>query len=279
MNTRGLAMKIGLALSGGGALGAAHIGILEELEKNDISIDGVCGTSCGAIVGLLFCEGGAAAMRAFLADYARLNITSKVRGLLINPPHRLFSSIEDLLSKYVSSKDIRLMRPKFSCVATDIGNGEMVVLDEGNPIRAAMASAAYPGVFPVQRIGERHLIDGGLIRNLPADVVRAMGVDFVIGSSLYTVPPLGPEIQPPLNRVKLLIRSLEIMERALSSLQMINCDFCLIPPTESYKWYDFDRLEQIAELGRLYAAQHIDELLKNLTQHITKSRSSSSTGA
>lgn len=254
-------MRVGLALSGGGALGAAHVGVIEELVRHDVPLDLVCGTSAGAIVGLLYCEGGLDAVYGFLNDFAALRMTSKVRGLVTRPPARIFTELRALLSQRVKSRDLLEVRPRFVCVATDLAEGGPVALTEGDPVACVMASAAYPGVFPAQQVAGRWLIDGGVTSNLSADVVRSAGMDFVIGSSLYAVARTPrAEWRSPVSRLQTMVRAIEMMECALSGLQMKYCDFCFMPSAGTHKWYDFDRLPAILAQGREHGASRIEAL-------------------
>ena len=179
-------MKIGLALSGGGAMGAAHIGLIEELVRNNIRIDAICGTSAGAIAGLLYAYGGIPSLNKFYIDMEQAGLFSRTKNIF-RKNETIFSIIEDLLRDSVKVKHFSDLSVKFSCVASDLETGEPVHLKTGDPIKAVMASAAYPGVFPVQKVNGKHLIDGGVTRSLPAGFLKEFGVDFTIGSSLYSI--------------------------------------------------------------------------------------------
>lgn len=258
-------MRIGIALSGGGALGAAHIGVLEALLDAGLSFDHICGTSAGAIIGLLLADGGFPAMERFLHDLQDAGITGLHAFPLPRTPDRLFSSIMQVLRKRVKATSFAELPCAFSCVATDIGTGTAVELVSGDPVIAVMASAAYPGVFPAQQIGGRWLVDGGVTKNLPADLLRS-GVDYLIGSSLYAVAPLRhthPSTRP--SRIHTALRALEIQQRTLSEAGMTYCDFCLTPPVEIYKWYDFTHITALRELGRNYTMQALPSLLAQLS--------------
>ena len=139
----------------------------------------------------------------------------------------------------------------------------MVVLQEGDPVTAVMASAAYPGVFPAQRIGDHFLIDGGMTRNLPADVLKRHGAEFVIGSSLYTLLHLPtPKTRLKMTRIQTVLRALDVQQLELSLLQLPYCNFCFSPPIETFRWYDFDRVSILREIGRRYAGDEITHLLQ-----------------
>lgn len=256
-------MKIGLALSGGGALGGAHVGVIEELEERGIRSDMICGTSAGAIVGLMYSYGGLSAIEAVVKDLEGRGIMSAKMKIPMKHPDQVFVEIAAALRRHVRAETFADLPIPFSCVATDVVTGDLVVMDEGDPVAAVMASAAYPGVFPIQRIGDRYLIDGAVTRTLPADVLRGKGADFVIGSSLYQLTPIqvgGRKLR--LSRIATALRAYEIMHGEITNLQIAHCDFCFTPPIDTCRWYDFDRVREIRGIGREHAREVIDRLVK-----------------
>lgn len=258
-------MHIGLALSGGGAIGAAHIGALEQMEKHHVQPDSICGTSAGAIVGLLYVDGGIDAIFRFMNILETEGLIKSPLGLLTRTPDKIWTLVGEALSACIKARSFEDLPMKFSCAATDIVTGAPVVIDSGDPVAAVKASAAYPGVFAIQRVGGRFLLDGGITRNLPADIVRQSGADFVIGSSLYRVPGVKyNKGKPRLSRIEMAIRAFEIMELEMSSQQIKLCDFCFQPPVETYRWYNFDHIDDILQLGRNDASENIGELLEKL---------------
>lgn len=259
--------RIGLALSGGGALGVAHLGVLEALARARVPIDLICGSSSGAVIALLYADGGLPAVSGFLAELTRLGLVNDEIGLLLNTPGHLFRQLRATLRRFVTAKSFAQLPIAFSCVAADIITGEMIVLSEGDPVAAVMASIALPGIFPIQTLGGRRLIDGGVVRNLPADVVRAQGATFVIGSSLYCLPPLpGGRRSARLGRLQIAWRALEIMGKALSEGQIALCDFCFMPPMEMFNMYDLADADRILDVSRRYVLQKTPELLLALQQ-------------
>jgi NTE family protein len=253
-------MKIGLALSGGGALGAAHIGVIEEIEKAGIKIDCVCGTSAGAIIGLAYAAGGMETLRRFygeaLADFAKKGPLSLAKG-----PQGVLEYIESALEKICAGKDFSDLKIPFSCCATDLATGKIKIFKSGDPIAAVAASSAYPGVFAAQKMNGKFYIDGGVTRNLPAEEVRAAGADFVIGSSIYSIDVLDDKKVGRMNRVEIAARALNILEKELSRFGEKHCDFCFRPAVRQYYWFDFFKMGEIMEQGRKDAAAQIKDLL------------------
>src|SRR6187455_2976813 len=205
-------LRIGLVLSGGGARGAAHIGVLKVLEENHVPVDAIAGTSMGAVVGGLYASGLSAAdiervmtsvdwQDAFRDRPARadLNFRRKLedqtylvkfplglkggefrlpRGLVQG--QKLTQILRGLTLPVAPIADFDDLAIPFRAVATDIVTGDRVVLDHGDLTTAMRASLSAPGVFtPVESEG-RMLVDGGLSSNLPVDVAREMGVDVLI---------------------------------------------------------------------------------------------------
>jgi NTE family protein len=261
-------MQLGLALSGGGALGAAHIGVLESLAAVEIEPTFICGTSAGAIVGLLYAAGGVPMLQGFLTHLIDEGLIPTGPFQLPRPPDYLYSRVEAHLRDLTPATFAALPR-RFACVATDIVTGDVVLLTEGNPVDAVLASSAYPGVFSARRIGGQWLVDGGVTRNLPADFVRTLGADFVIGSSLYGLTPLPQQTRTGMpSRIQTALRALEIQQRALSEAHMPFCDFCLRPPVEAFKWYDFNQMLPLREIGRTYADAQREALLALMRESV-----------
>ncbi|MEM6490944.1 MAG: patatin-like phospholipase family protein, partial [Pseudomonadota bacterium] len=209
--------KVGLALSGGGALGASHIGVLQVLEELRIPVDCIAGTSMGAIVGGLYATGlNAPTLERIIADIDwgeiftdkpprrdrdfrrkaedetlllpyRIGVgdgPALPRGVVLG--QQLTLALKALSFDALGVRDFDQLPIPFRAVAADIETGEAAILGDGDLATAMRASMAVSGVFPpVERDG-RLLADGGLVNNLPVDVVRAMGADVVIVADIPT---------------------------------------------------------------------------------------------
>lgn len=258
---KGTIMKIGLALSGGGTLGAAHVGALKEIDKQNINIDIISGTSAGAIIGVLYASGGTDAIDGFFHDLRNSNIFHTHKLIKITPA-KIFEEIRLLLNKYVNCTSFSKLKIEFTCVATNIKTGEMTIFDKGNPVDCVMASAAYPGFFPAQKINKHLYIDGGVTRNFPVDILKKYNPNFIIGSSIYGIKKFtGNE---KLSLIFSARRALEIMEKEASDHQEKLCDFCFKPPVENFNWYELQKLDQIIQIGNSYAINHINQLTQIL---------------
>jgi NTE family protein len=260
-------MKVGLALSGGGVLSAAHLGVLRELEKHNIKPDIISGASSGAVIGALYADGGIPSIEAFLTDMRNAKIFK--RGNLSSLfPRRVFAQIRKCLEKNLKAKNFEELKTKFICVATDFLTGEPVYLSEGNIVDSVMASSAYLAVFSVQEVNGRHLVDGGISRNLPATILKAKGMDFVIGSSLHGVPKINPTHvkKRKYNWFKMAFRAVTVMQHKLAEYESLYCDFCFFPPVSHYHWYSFDHVNTIRKVGYEYAEVNMPALLDKFAE-------------
>lgn len=206
--------KIGLTLSGGGAKGLAHIGILKAIDSAGLKIDYITGTSMGSVIGGLYAIGYSADTIEKIArtiDWdIMLSNQSSLRSVFmaekeeygkyvlelpwVNHKFRLPTGIlegQELWLKFselffpVSEiKDFSRLSIPFKCIATDVGSGEAVVMDSGEIVSAIRSSMAIPSFFTAVNIGDKRLIDGGVVRNFPVQDVKRMGADIVIGSNV-----------------------------------------------------------------------------------------------
>lgn len=209
--------KVGLVLGGGGAKGAAAIGILKELEREKIPVDYIAGTSIGAIIGGLYAQGYRADdleklfrsqnWLALLADrdttlvgkvykeedgviyvfgfpVRRKAEADKNTGFWMLHGDHVYNFLDSLVSRSPVQRGTVKQAIPFSCVAFDIRRQQEIVLDTGSLARNMRASMAIPGAFKPVQIDTLMLVDGGMGNNLPVDVVRKMGADIVIAVDL-----------------------------------------------------------------------------------------------
>jgi NTE family protein len=180
--------KVGLALSGGGARGLAHIGVLKVLEQEGIPVDYLAGTSMGGVIA----AGYAAGLSPDFMEQEALGMTSLRRLLALadlSPLRRgLFEGqkVREYLASHLGDRTFDDLRVPLALAAVDLNSGQAVYLGQGRVVDAVRATVALPGVFtPVERDGQL-LVDGGLLDNLPAGAVRRMGADVVIAVDVTT---------------------------------------------------------------------------------------------
>jgi len=169
--------KVALVLGGGGAKGAASVGVLKYVEKSGVPIDMVVGTSIGSIVGGLYAMGQTSEQLDSLfrtRAWADL-FTGSLMG------DSIVRTLRDLTGREMVFDSLKI---PFRCVAVDMNGMKEVVLKEGNLAQAMRASMAIPVVFKPVKIGNMRLVDGGVLNNLPVDVARDMGADYVIAVDL-----------------------------------------------------------------------------------------------
>lgn len=293
--------KVGLALSGGGAKGAAHIGVLKYLDEIGIPIDYVAGTSMGSIIGGLYALGYTPdEMATLIADmdwsiYMSNNVdryyqssTARARqstylfsvpfgagnfeersfNILSTLPSGVINgaSLINLFSQlsigYNDSMDFRQLPIPFCCMATDILTGDSVILDHGQFPKAIRSSMAIPGVFsPVEWEG-RLLADGGLVNNFPADLCMRMGADYVIGIELAEELRSDPEELKSLPQQLSQYLSIAVQNNRSENRKL--CDIYMHPDITGYNMLSFTKsaIDTMVMRGYLCAHAHRKELFE-----------------
>ncbi|MBE9527281.1 MAG: patatin-like phospholipase family protein [Proteobacteria bacterium] len=177
-------LNIGLALGSGSARGLAHIGVIRALEDSGIKIDCVAGTSIGALIGSVYASGKLEDLEKVYLDYDWKKIAYLFD--IVFPKSGLIdgNKVADFVREYVHAQTIEHLAMPFKAVATDIGTGEEITMDQGDVIEAVRASISIPGIFtPVRRNG-RVLVDGGLVNPVPVSTARSMGAKLIIAVDL-----------------------------------------------------------------------------------------------
>lgn len=172
-------IKIGLALGSGGAKGFAELGALSAFEEHGIEFDIIAGTSIGSIIGAFYADGYSS------TDIFRLISGLELKDLLNVIPYSMdMSNIRSVLDREIGQKNIEELKKPFKVVATEIESGEEKVFDSGNVAIALCASSCFPPFFkPVYIDGARY-VDGAFTNSIPADHVKEMGADYVVGIDL-----------------------------------------------------------------------------------------------
>lgn len=184
--------KIILALGGGAARGAAHIGVLRGLEEDGIQVAAVAGTSMGAIVGAMIAEGLSSEEMAEVFDAVNnLAVGRIVVGSVVG------NAFWDLLREILGSGSIQALKMPYAAVCCDVESGGEVVLREGSVADAARASSAIPGILSPMRIGGHVLIDGGMVNPVPITAAHALGDLPVLGVNVLRPPRPGERPMPP----------------------------------------------------------------------------------
>ncbi|MDH3196618.1 MAG: patatin-like phospholipase family protein [Candidatus Krumholzibacteria bacterium] len=288
--------KIGLALSGGGARGAAHIGVLKILEEYRIPIDYISGTSMGAIVGGLYASGMSTGELETLisevdwADAFVDRIPREDRSFRRKRDDDLYlvknkpgvtpggfqfplgildaQKVDLLLKKYtlpvVTVRDFDDLSIPYRAVATDIATGEAVVIGHGDLALAMRASMSIPVVFAPREIDGRLLIDGGVASNLPIDVVRRMGADVVIAVDISTPLAEREEIRSVLAATDQLLIILTRRNTDEQIAALTDDDILIRPDLGDIAASSFDRAVEAVPAG-VTAAESALERLERLS--------------
>lgn len=284
--------RIGLVLGGGGAKGAAHIGVLKVLDELHIPVDCVTGTSMGALVGGTFASGmppeeieetvlainwsrtvGSEGLRdrtPIEKKLAGITYTNSLdiglKGGTLKVPGGLLKTqdIEDVIRGLVAdaryTKDFDDLPLPFRAVATDMLAGEMVVLGSGDLSVAMRASMAVPGAFSPVVLNGQVLSDGGMMRNLPVDIARDLCADVVIAVSLASTPP---KLEDLAAATSLASRSLDVMIDANQKAQVASLtdrDVSIVVAMGDIGSAAFDRVPDAVPLGRAAALAQTDQL-------------------
>ena len=286
-------LKVGLVLTGGGAKGFAHVGVLKVLEKAGVKIDYIGGTSMGAVVGGLYASGYNATQidsifhdtnfnelitdytpRANKSFYEKRNdelyaVTLPFKKLSVGVPLALSKGIYNynLLHKLTHPvrhiRDFRKLPIPFLCIATDIETGEQQVLMEGSFPQALLASSAFPSLFSPVEINGKLLIDGGVSNNYPIDEVRKMGADIIIGVDVQDDLKNRNSLNEA-TQVLLQISNLQVMKGMKDKI--VNTDIYIKPDISNYTVISFDKKNEIINKGEEAALKVLDKI-KNLSQN------------
>ena len=294
--------KIGLALGGGGAKGAATVGVLKVLEQAGIKPDYIAGTSIGAIVGGLYAAGySAAELDTMFCRQQWLSLLTDRREDLSGYPYKQEGSttyifgfpvvttdfsnhgfgalrgerIEELLDSMLGIKgkvEFGELRVPFRCVAAELKTAREVVLSDGALPRAMRASMAIPGLFKPATWRDLKLVDGGMMNNLPVDVVRRMGAEIVIAVDLQQRQQVvRKEKQNPLSGLTDLLGVGGMVDWVLNRPDIkkynenkASADIYIQPPLPDYEASSFSRaaVERMIAIGENAAKGKWEELKK-----------------
>lgn len=284
--------KIGLVLGGGGARGAAHIGVLRAIERERIPIDYIAGTSMGAIIGALYASGYSVdeiqkilddmdwgdvfrdgASRDFLPMHEKELVQAQLipqevglsrSGIKLPPSivigQKLNLVLRGLLVQTQESIDFDQLPIPFRCVATDVGKAQSVVFGEGDLTLAVLASASIPGAFAPVNYGGRLLVDGMVTDNIPVDVARRMGADRLIVVNVSE--PLLPEdkLASPVAILMQVLSGLVDREAARELATLTPRDIVVTPDMPDITSLDFGEVDEAVRAGEAAALQKLEGL-------------------
>lgn len=268
--------KIGLTLSGGGAKGLAHIGVLKAIDAAGLKIDYITGTSMGAVVGSLYAAGYTGVQidsiartiewevllsnqiplrmlfmeekeqyNRFLVELPLVNGKIKLRRGIIRGPE-LDLKLSEVFAPFYDITSFNDLHIPFQCMATDLETGNLVVLDSGNLPTAIRASMAIPTVFTDVNIDGMRLVDGGLVSNFPVKSVIEMGADYVIGSNVTAGLTKEDKIN---NALDVIVQMAFFKSKAALKNEIPLVDTYIFIPFEKYGTGSFGNSNEIMQIG------------------------------
>jgi len=275
--------KVGLVLSGGGAKGISHIGILQAIDSAGLKVDYLTGTSMGSIIGGLYSIGYSGkdiekisnhlnwdAILSNKPNYSQIGIEEKGEygkysvefGLKEGKPQlgtglieseTLWLTLNELFMPVYNVKDFSKFNIPFKCISTDLSDGNAVVHSKGEIVTAVRASMAIPSVFTAIDYDSTKLVDGGIIRNFPVTDIKAMGADIVIGVNLFTGLP---DISKLNNLLDVFYQITQYRDAEDLVKEKKLCNVIIEPPVKKYSAGSFDATDSIMiigkEIGKLY---------------------------
>ncbi len=255
-------MKIGMAFSGGGARGVAHIGLLKAFEEHGVKLDVVSGSSAGAIVSVLYAAGFTSAQ---MFDFVKQNTLLKFFSLRL-PTGGLVKTtfLEEQLLKMIPHNDLSQLQIPVKIAMTNLSKGEVEIVSTGSLIDAVIPSCSIPIVFPPFIRNDQAYADGGLMMNMPAKILRA-DCDYLLGSNLI---PYAEIANSELTTIKGIgTRAFELVIHQNSEADVAACDLVIQHyGLRNYTLFDIAKADEIFQIGYQCAMDKMDSIKEKLGQ-------------
>lgn len=265
--------KIGLALGSGGAKGFAHIGVIRTLEKYNIPIDYIAGSSIGSIIGAYYAaHGEISSLEDIILEFNRSK-GLKLIDLTVKGGIMKGKKTEKFIQEMLGISTFSQTRIPFTAVSTDINTAESVIHHKGDITSAIRASISVPAFFQPTTVDKRLLADGGLSNPVPVDVVKNMGADITIAVNLDTVYTEKPfENFPALTRIP--SHSINILRHNLAKQAVKTADI-IIAPKDIFHigllgwnyFVDTDKVKQIIKAGEDAAEDNMPQLQNSIENY------------
>lgn len=280
-------IKVGLVLSGGGAKGFAHVGVLKQIEEAGVRVDYVAGTSMGAIIGGLYASGyNAKELDSVLHVYdlnglVRDDLPRRVSSFYqkenegkyaisfplvkrkielpsaVSKGQNAFNIFSQLTEHVHEVNDFSELSIPFFCMATNLETGEEVVLDNGFLPEAIRASGSLPGLLTPVKINDKVLVDGGIVDNFPVEKMKEKGVDYIIGvnvsGGLQDIENLNT-----LPEILMQIAGFQMYNKWEDKIELSN--LYIKPDLEEFSILSFDQSDEIISRGEIAAQKFKDQL-------------------
>jgi NTE family protein len=246
-------LKVGIALSGGGIRGVSHLGVLKALDQAGIVPTKVAGSSAGAIAGALYCQGYAPEeILKIIVDtnfFRFMRPAISLRGIL------KMEIMFQLFEIYLPHNNFGQLKTPLAVTATDIQRGRSIYFDEGELIHPLMASSCIPGMFEPILIDGKHLVDGGVLNNLPIEPLDGV-CDFVVGVNCNHLP----EESDISNMKKLIERAVVMSMNYNAHTRKARCDYFIeAPGLGKYGVFDLSRAPALFQAGYDHTMKMIEE--------------------
>ena len=272
-------IRIGVALGGGAARGMAHLGVLKALEQSGIYIDMIAGTSAGAMTGVFYASGLEPDYNAacFVKDltpswFFRMLPNGGYWYLLSKYRRRKF---DPMLRKYLKDSCLQQLAIPVNSVTVDLISGTPVVREAGDSVHAITESINLPVLsIPINRNGKA-LIDGGIVNNIPADVLVANGCNFVIAVSVTAGieqefasnrPDTPTEKMKPASSIKTILRTYIVQHVNMNSVGVAPADFVIQPDVTGFDITEFTRADEMATIGEATTSECLPKLKELLAR-------------
>jgi NTE family protein len=237
-------MTIGLALSGGGARGIMHLGVIKALQEQGVQLDCIAGTSAGAIAGAFVAYGYTP--DEVLNILLKTNFLKYLRPSFNGPGLLHMEKVEKLYQELLPHSSFEKLKIPLTVATTDIEAGETVYFHNGELIKPLMASSCLPGIFEPIRYQKRLLVDGAVLNNLPIEPLIAQKVSFLIGSNC------NPRVldKPMVSTRDVVERSLMLAVRNKTQERLAQCDLVFEPKEVGrYDIFDVRKAREILKIG------------------------------
>lgn len=251
--------EIGLVLSGGGAKGMGHIGVIKAMEELGVEADIVAGTSAGAIVGALYAS-GVSSKEMF--DYMSKMSLFNFKNYAWSKPGFIdgLKFQKDLLGLLSCKKFEELQKPLY-VIATDLLNARQKIFSKGDLIKPIMGSSAFPGLFSPVEIADTYYVDGGVLNNFPTEVIRSR-CQHMIGVHVQSISKIDKKKVG--NMISVVQRIYAILTRADATTKYNECDV-LIAPKEmmQYNTFELKKFKEMHDIGFEQGKKQLEAYFKN----------------
>lgn len=253
-------VKVGLALGGGSSRGIAHIGAIRAFEENNINFDFIAGTSAGSLVGAMYASGKTANEMLKITKAIRLKDIKAGKLFMPSKTEGVQELIKEVMGEHARVENLK--KP-FAAIAVDLITGNEVIITKGDLSKACAGSCAIPGVFVPVQFGSMNLIDGGIQNNIPSDVPRYFGCDYVIAIDVNSTRGSGTT---SLKIIDVLKTTIGIMSKSNCIKGYSDADIVIQPKMAKYNSNKLDEVDEMYAEGYKAALEQIPKILELISK-------------